>query len=146
MVRSVLEYSCSVWDPHFEKDVSQIENVQRRAARLVKGDFRRQSSVTSMMKELGWKPLQARRRESRLTLLFKIINRLVAIPPDNFLSFNKRKIRNRNSKQIQVKSANVDCYKFSFFPRTIIDWNSLDEETVSCQTLENFKAALQRNN
>jgi hypothetical protein len=31
-----------------------------------------------MMNELGWKPLNERRKEQRLVLLFKIVNDLVA--------------------------------------------------------------------
>ena len=145
LVRSVLEYSCSVWDPHLEKDISQVEKIQRSAARFVKNDYSRHSSVTDMMKELNWKPLHTRRREKRLALMFKIINNLVAIPADNYISFNTREIRNRHSKQIKVKSPNIDRYKYSFFPRTIIDWNNLDQENVNCLTLDTFKAARQNN-
>ena len=145
LVRSLLEYSCAVWDPHLEKDISQIEKIQRNAARFVKGDYRRRSSVSSIMEELNWKPLHTRRREIRLSLLFKIINNLVAIQPENHLVFNSRPSRNKHSKQIIVKSPNIDCFKYSFFPRTIIDWNTLSQEEVDCQTLIEFKAVLQSN-
>ena len=38
-----------------------------------------------------WKPLHTIRREIKLTLLYKIIiNNLVAIPPDDHLTFNTR--------------------------------------------------------
>jgi hypothetical protein len=36
-----------------------------------------------MMNELGWKPLNERRKEQRRVLLFKIVNDLVAIPADD---------------------------------------------------------------
>ena len=146
LVRSLLEYSCTVWDPHLEKDISQIEKIQRNAARFVKGDYRRHSSVTEMMKKLKWKPLHTRRREIRITLLFKIINNLVAIPPDDYLTFSIRPNRLKHSKQIQVKSPTINCYKYSFFPRTILDWNTLSQEVVDCRTLIKFKAVLQDNN
>ena len=142
-LRSVLEYSCSVWDPHLDKDISQVEKIQRSAARFVKNDYSRHSSVTEMMKELNWKPLHTRRRENRLALMFKIINNLVAIPADNYISFNTRETRNKHSMQIKVKSPNIDCYKYSFLPRTIIDWNSLNQEEVNCQSLDSFKAVRQ---
>ena len=74
--------------------------------------------------------------------MFKIINNLVAIPPDN-LQFNQRPHRNKHNKQILVKQSNVDSYKFSFTPRTIIDWNNLAQREVDCQTVNNFKAVLQ---
>jgi hypothetical protein len=63
-----------VWDPHLQKDIDRIENVQRRAARFIYSDYKRTSSVTAMMNELGWKPLNERGKEQRLVLLFKIVN------------------------------------------------------------------------
>ena len=82
LVCSLLEYSCTVWDPHLQHEIQQIEAIQRKAARFVKADYSRYSSVSQMMAELGWKPLHTRRREQRLTMMFKIINNLVAIPPN----------------------------------------------------------------
>ena len=146
LVRSVLEYSCSVWDPHVDKDITKLEKVQRNAARFVKSDYSRHSSVTTMMNDLNWKPLQTRRRENRLVLLYKIVNNLVAIPPDKHLAFktSKYNLRQNHSKQIVTKESDVNSYKNSFFPRTIIDWNKLSDKEVNCQSLDSFKAELQR--
>ena len=36
LVRPHLEYACSVWDPHTQKNIQSIEKVQRRAARFDK--------------------------------------------------------------------------------------------------------------
>ena len=101
LVRSVLEYSSTVWDPHTEKEISQIEKIQRNAARFVKNNYSRHSSVTQMMHDLKWKPLESRRRENRLVLLYKIINNLVAIPPDKHLERKNPNycLRTANKKQ-----------------------------------------------
>ncbi|CAC5408524.1 unnamed protein product [Mytilus coruscus] len=123
LVRSVLDYSGTVWDPYQQKDINRIESIQRRAARFVCKDYRRTSSVASMMKHLGWKPLVERRREQRLVLLYKIVNDLVAIPTEHHIEFNTRPSRTSNVKQLKLLSANTDIYKHSFFPETIIDWN-----------------------
>ena len=48
LVRSVLDYSSTIWDPHLQQDIDRIENIQRRAARFVQSDYKRTSSVTSM--------------------------------------------------------------------------------------------------
>ena len=77
-----------------------------------------------MIEELNWK------REHTLVLLCKIINNLVAIHKDDYLDFNTRESRHGHSKQILVKSSDHGCnvHKYSFFPRTILDWNELSQE------------------
>ena len=110
LVHLLFDYSSTVWDPHLQKDIDRIENVQRRAARFIYNDYNRtstDSSVTAMMNELGWKLLNERRKEQRLVLLFKIVNDLVAIPADN-IEYNQRPSRTSNSKQIKILSATTD--------------------------------------
>ena len=68
LVRSGLDYSSTIRDPYHQKDINRIETMQRRAARFVQNDYKRTSSVTSMMEVLGWKHLHERRREQRLNL------------------------------------------------------------------------------
>ena len=34
MVRPILEYASSVWDPHTTANIQKLESVQRRAARF----------------------------------------------------------------------------------------------------------------
>ena len=50
-------------------------------------------------------------------------------------------VRN-NSKCIAIPPSRTNQYKHSFFVRTAVDWNHLDENTVSGEKLENFKSAL----
>ena len=147
LVRSVLEYSCTVWDPHYKEDITRLEKIQRKAARFVKGDYGRYSSVTQMMNELNWKLLASRRREKRLVLLYKIVNNLVAIPPDEHFAYKAHSNRSKttNSKLIEVKHCDIDTYRYSFFPRTSLEWNRLsDREVVDCQSVNQFKAVLQQ--
>jgi hypothetical protein len=144
LVRSLFDYSSTVWDLHLQKDIDRIENVQRRQARFIYSDYKRTSSVTAIINELGWKPLNERRKEQRLVLLFKIVNDLVAIPADNNIEYNQRPSRTSNSKQIKVPSATTEIYKHSFVPITVKDWNTLTESAVSRKTVEGFKAVISR--
>ena len=68
LVRPILEYSQSVWDPYTTSDIQQLEFVQRRAARFTMSRYRRTSSVGAMLEELNWEPLASRRRTARLVL------------------------------------------------------------------------------
>ncbi len=74
-----MEYCCSIWDPYTVEDKKKLEGIQRRAARFVKHDYDWHSSVTSMLKELNWLSLEERRRNIRMTMMFKVVNGLVAI-------------------------------------------------------------------
>ena len=115
LVRSILEYSSTVWDPFYQKDIDRLERVQRRAAKFVLNDYKPLSSVTSMVSLLGWKQLAERRRERRLSLLYRIINGLVAIPADTHLHFNTRNTRISNSKSLKLPICTTDTFKHSFF-------------------------------
>ena len=82
LARPHLEYSSSVWDPYLKQDILTIEKVQRKGARFVTGNYSYRDSVTSMLNDLQWPPMQDRRRSRRLTHLYKAVNNLspVKIP------------------------------------------------------------------
>ena len=63
LIRPILEYSGVVWDPHTAQDVNKLEMVQRRYARYTSWDYGRTSSVTAMLKTLGWEPPSGMPRE-----------------------------------------------------------------------------------
>ena len=48
MVRPIIEYAASVWDPHTLLNINRLESIQRTAARFCFNDFSRYSSVTNM--------------------------------------------------------------------------------------------------
>ena len=54
LVRPVLEYSSTVWDPHQSSDIHNLEQVQRRAARFVHHNYteRTPGCVTNMVQSL----------------------------------------------------------------------------------------------
>ena len=83
LVRPKLEYASTVWDPHQSNHIHKLEMVQRRAARFIKSDYQRTSSVTAMLQDLQLTPLELRRRHFRLTMLFKALHEesAVDIPP-----------------------------------------------------------------
>ena len=151
MVRSQLEYACTVWDPYLQKNINSLEAIQRRAARFITNDHQSRSpgDVTKMLKQLNLNPLQERRKTKRLQMFSKIIeNEVPPLPPDKFLkpvNASKRKIKPKilkdfDSYNIVTNSATVNPSSFekiicqtpqrsySFFPRTIIQWNQLDSK------------------
>ena len=82
LVMPQLEYASAVWDPHTKMMTSQIEQVQRKAARLIVSNYDWQASATKIVQDIqvGWRALEQRRTDARLCLFYKVIYRLVAIP------------------------------------------------------------------
>ncbi len=142
MVRPTLEYAATVWDPHQKSHIQSLESVQRSAARFVKGNYydRTPGSLTSMLKDLQWEPLEERRLRSRLVMMYKINHDLIDIPAASYLTPGDS--RTRGSSNYRQPHTNHDVYKFSFFPRTIRDWNSLPDSAKSASTIEAFKGQL----
>ena len=143
LVRSVVEYSATVWYPHLCKDKDALEMAQRRAARNVKNDRRQTtSSVTQMLKDLGWESLADRRRDLSLVLLYKIVNHFaVVITDDILIPADRRTCANHPYKFMNI-GTNTTVVRHSFFVNTIPVWNNLQDETVKSMTVETFKPHL----
>ena len=63
LVRPILEYGSSVWDPHYEGLKDDLEKVQKRAARFVTRNYTyEKGSMTDILKELKWESLQKKGR------------------------------------------------------------------------------------
>ena len=139
-VRPIVEYASSVWSPHAETHINQLEMVQRRAARFVKKDYQRKSSVTTMLQALKWDTLQHRRNVARVTMLYKTINGLVDIIPTPPLRQSRSK-RFHTQHFTQI-SCSKSAYQHSFFPAAVVLWNHLSQHAVSQPTIEGFKAAV----
>ena len=117
--------------------------VQRRAARYVRQDYSRESSVTDMLRELQWPLLQNRRKAARLILFYKAVHGLVAISIPATVIHQQRETRQYHPERFIMLGSTSDTYKYSFIPRTITDWNRLPPAAIQCPTVDTFKAAVQ---
>lgn len=142
-VRPIVEYASTVWDPYNKNDIQRVEMVQRRAARYVTNRYRNRSSVGDMLDSLQWETLEHRRQTARLCMLFKIDRQLVAIDRQRMIPPRKL-TRKMHPKSFQVPSCSSDYRKWSFFPRTIRDWNNLPPDIVQAGTLGAFKAQVSK--
>jgi len=141
LVRPLVEYAATVWDPYTDKDVKEVEKIQRRAARYVLNRNHQTSSVESMITQLQWTSLKERRRQARLYMMYKIQNNLVAVDKDRYVSSVPRTSRRTtNVHALYAQQSTKDYHLKSFFPRTIRDWNNLPSDTVTALTLEEFKS------
>ena len=141
LVRPILEYSSTVWDPYTNNLINHIELVQRLAARFTPHRYDRTSSVGCMLQILHCSTHAERRRVPRLSMFYKIQNQLVAIDPAKYLTSKNRKLptRRENSQAYSIPSSTRDYYLMSIFPRTVREWNCLPEDTIKAPSLSAFK-------
>ena len=83
IVRPKLEYASEIRDPFYQKDTHVVEMIQRKAARFCMNNYRGESSVTELIETLGWDSLQIRRKQARLSLMYKLSNNLIDINLEN---------------------------------------------------------------
>lgn len=139
LVRSNLEYCCTVWNPHHKNLAHKVEMVQRRAARFTTNRYHNTSSVTDMLHDLNW---EARRQKLQLTMLYKIVNHLVEIDSGPYLTPTKARPRSPHSIRFLPYSTSTDDLTFSFFPRCIPLWNNLPASVAEAHSLASFKNEL----
>ena len=149
LVRPLLEYCCSVWDPHTDHLTKNLRwsNVVQQG--LLPGftlnKYRRTDSVTAMLETLSRPTLSERRLHARLSMLFKIHHNLVAIDASHILSSKQHDTptRTENTLAYHIPQSRTEYHRNSFYPRTIRDWNLLPESVVNSLTPVAFKERLQ---
>ena len=78
LVRPHMEYACQVWDPHLAKDKGALETVQKFACKLATSRW--DDSYEELLRLIELKPLQDRRLELKLGLMFKLVHNLCFFP------------------------------------------------------------------
>ena len=108
LVRPILEYASTVWDPFTENEISSVEKVQGRAARWVSNRYRQTSCVDSIMDSLEWPTLQHRHRKARLQLVFKFHHGLISV--------SSSYLPRPSSSRLSSRKSNDDSYDIASSP------------------------------
>ena len=89
-----------------------------------------------MLSKLNLESLEDRRRDARLVLLYKILNKNVAVPMDELgLVRSPRATQGLYTKdKLLVPQSNTTERRQHFVPRTVPQWNRLLESQTSAQT------------
>ena len=93
MVRPILEYGSSVWDPHTDKLQEKLGKVQNLAARSVTRNYVYETgSMTGILGQFKWESHKKRRKDNRLILLYKGLKGKAMIPTDDIIPKTRRGI------------------------------------------------------
>jgi len=130
-VRPQLEYASSVWDNSVKRNVGRVEAVQWSAAWFTCCDFKRTSGVTAMLQKFQFDSVQQHRARSRVLMLDRIHNGLMAIPASAYLQPATTYTRVSETRYRHFQ-CNTNTYSHTFFPTAICLWNILPLTFASC--------------
>ena len=110
---------------------------------MIRNCSRVDGTVTNILNELNWSSLQERRKDSRLAIMYKIHTNDVAIPiPEYIQRQTIKSTRQYHAMKFRPMKVLTNVYKYSYFPRTISDWNRLPSSVIDSNTIEGFETAL----
>ena len=139
-VRPHLEYCVQAWNPWLNKDIEMLENVQKRAVRMVtnlKGN-----SYEEKLKEVGLTSLAERRSRGDMIQVWKILHNHDNVKNCWFkmASESLRTTRLTSSAwNLTLPITNSDLRRNFFSIRVINNWNALPEHIKSAKSLNLFK-------
>ncbi|XP_068237336.1 uncharacterized protein [Palaemon carinicauda] len=129
LVRPYLEYANQVWCPHLTKDINAIENVQRRASKLV--PCLKEQPYEERFKRLDLSSLAYRRSRGDQIETFKIVNNKYDTErTEGLFRMREDSVTRGHDKKLFKRRARLNSCKYSFPNRVVNVWNNLPDEVV----------------
>ena len=131
LVRPLLEYGNLIWGPFYIQDQRLIENIQRRATRLV--TTVRHYPYTDRLTLLNLPTLSYRRKRGDMISLYLIIQGHIYPDISNLSTFA--------SYQRKLFKSRYSCHACSnfFSSHMVNDWNSLPDYVINAPTISTLK-------
>ena len=100
--------------------------------------------MTEMRQKLNWETLATRRKTARLSFMYKLCHNLTDFSVEgHFKQNNERRTSGSNDFfKFVVPRVKKDSFQFSFFPRTINEWNSFPKDKVNATSFKSFRSML----
>ena len=140
LVLPTLDYCSSVWDPAAVTLISQLESVQRFAARLVTKHW--SSPPDQLIHSLNWPTLQARRRKQKVMVCRCILSGHSILPPSLLIPHPNPNPRRHHSYPLATLSPEHPYINHLFFISCTHLWNCLPDSIVCAPSTLSFKRKL----
>jgi len=148
LVRPHLEYGNLVWSPQYKKDAEVVENVQKRATKMI--PELREMEYEERLKERKLPSLIYRRLRGDLIEAYKYLHGLNKVEncphPPQAQEENREDMIQTRGHDLKLKklSCNTNVRKGFFSLRVNEWWNSLPMEVAQAPSLNCFKSRVDR--
>ena len=143
LVRPHLEYGACVWNPYLQKDINELENVQRRATKQIPG--MKDLSYENRLRILKLPSLRHRRLRGDMIQVYKLTHGgYDSAVSEGLLVPNINKITRGHSLSLLKRRSRLNLRKYSFSERVVNFWNSLPDAVVTSPTVKTFESRLDK--
>uniref|UniRef100_A0A803JLD2 Reverse transcriptase domain-containing protein n=1 Tax=Xenopus tropicalis TaxID=8364 RepID=A0A803JLD2_XENTR len=140
LVRPHLEYAVQFWAPVLKKDINELERVQRRATKLVKGMEGLNYEVR--LSRLGLFSLEKRRLRGDMITLYKYIRGDYRQLGDVLFSHKNNQRTRGPPYRLEEQSFHLKQRRWFFTVRAVRLWNALPSDVVMADSVNAFKRGL----
>ena len=141
-VRPHLEFSTPAWNPWLQKNIDVLENVQKRALKMISGLSSR--DYDEQLSELKMLSLKNRRQMFDMVQTFKIIHSFDNVDRSTWFEFvEEREGRTTRLSEdplnLKTKRINTEIRRNFFSNRVINSWNKIPSTIKNAKTVASFK-------
>ena len=138
LVRPHLEYANSVWCPYRKKNIDAIENVQRRATKMLPNLST--LSYPDRLRKLKLPSLRFRRLRGDMIETFKILSGIYdkRVTGEMFELTPRDSTTRGHQYKLVKRRCRLDQRKNYFTNRVVDTWNNLPESVVSAKNCQNI--------
>ena len=136
-------FANQVWSPHLVKHIVMLENVQKRATKLIPG--MKELSYEERLKKLDLPTLSYRRIIcGDLIETYKILTGKYDPNVSSILPLNNNQVCRGHKKKNYERRPRLDMHKYSFCYRIVDIWNRLPSEIVEAKSVYSFERRLDK--
>jgi len=143
IIRPVVEYATAVWNPCLLKDIAEVERVQRKVTKCIRGFSH--LSYPERLRQLNLPTLQTRRQYFDMLECYKIVHGLVRSECHEVLALSENRTRGYHCKLTTLlPTARLNVRTHYFTERVLSKWNALPADVVQQSTYSQFKCSLRK--
>jgi hypothetical protein len=142
-----LEFSSPAWSPWTRMDIDKLENVQKKAVKMVAG--LRGIGYEERCREIGLNTLEERRKIQDLVLLHGMINGRGGLTIENM--FERANVRDgartrqaEGANNLKIPAARTEIRRNFFTVRAVAEWNGLPDTLKRESNKEKFKREIRK--